>query len=83
MPSYDYRCEANGQKVEVRHGMNEQVKTWGELCALAGLELGDTPSDSPVSKLANGGQVVNSSALRDSSAPCGIQGGCSSGRCGS
>lgn len=38
MPTYDYRCEANGQVYEVRHAMALRPKTWGELreaCALA------------------------------------------------
>ena len=42
MPSYDYRCPANDRVVEVRHGMNDTVNTWGELCQLAGIEPGDT-----------------------------------------
>ncbi len=29
MPTYDYRCETNGQVVEVKHGMSEVLKTWG------------------------------------------------------
>ncbi|MEQ8497461.1 MAG: regulator, partial [Gammaproteobacteria bacterium] len=39
MPTYDYHCHANGRVVEVRHRMSEQVGTWGELCALAGIAL--------------------------------------------
>ena len=39
MPSYDYRCEANGRVVEVRHTMSEKLTTWGEVCAQAGLDL--------------------------------------------
>ena len=51
MPFYDYFCEANQETVEVMHGMNESVSTWGELCALADIEPGETPSDSPVKRL--------------------------------
>lgn len=76
MPSYDYRCEANGAVVEVRHRMSEQVTTWGELSALAGIETGETPPDAPVKKLITGGQVVRSSSLGDAAAPA-----CSSGPC--
>lgn len=76
MPSYDYRCEANGEVVEIRHRMSEQVSTWGELCALAGVDTGATPVDAPVIKLITGGQVVRRSSLGDADAPT-----CSSGPC--
>jgi predicted nucleic acid-binding Zn ribbon protein len=76
MPTYDYRCEANGAVVEVRHRMSEQARTWGELCALAGIDTGETPADAPVKKLITGGQVVRSSSLGDAAAPA-----CSSGPC--
>ncbi|UCE88652.1 MAG: zinc ribbon domain-containing protein [Pseudomonadota bacterium] len=82
MPTYDYRCEANGQVVEVKHSMNEKLATWGEVCERAGLEPGGTPGDSPVERLISGGQVVSSSSLGDSAMPpCGA-GGCGSGMCG-
>jgi len=29
MPTYDYRCDANGKTVEVIHRMSEQLNTWG------------------------------------------------------
>jgi hypothetical protein len=51
VPRYDYRCEANGRVVEVRHGMNERLATWGEVCARAGVALGDTPAAAPVEKV--------------------------------
>ena len=76
MPSYDYRCETTGEVVEVRHRMSEQVRTWGELCALAGMDAGTTPADAPVSKLITGGQVVRSTSLGEAAAPA-----CSSGPC--
>ena len=82
MPTYDYFCEANGQTVEVRHKMSENVTTWGELCAAAGIEPGETDSASPVKRLATGGQVVNSGSLGSGNAPpCG-GGGCGGGMCG-
>lgn len=81
MPTYDYRCDANGRVVEVKHGMNEQLATWGELCEKVGMEAGDTPVDAPVRKIITGGQVVNSTNLRDvppcQSGPC-----CGGGSCG-
>lgn len=82
MPTYDYRCEANGRVLEVKHRMSEEINTWGELCERAGIEAGETPADSPVKRLATGGQVVTSSNLGNDSAPtCGM-GGCASGMCG-
>jgi len=82
MPTYDYRCEANGRVVEVRHGMNECLTTWGELCRLAGLEAGATPPDAPVERLITGGQVVRSTSLGDAAAPpCAAGACCGGGRC--
>lgn len=51
MPRYDYRCETNGKTVEVSHGMDETVRTWGDLCRRAGVEPGATPADTPVEKV--------------------------------
>ena len=51
MPYYEYRCDANGRTLEVRHGMNERLSTWGELAAQAGTELGATPAEAPVERL--------------------------------
>lgn len=82
MPTYDYLCESNGEIVEVKHRMSESISTWGELCDKAGIPLGDTQADSPVKKLATGGQVVKGSALKDSVPPCSSGGGCPSGGCG-
>ena len=83
MPTYDYRCDANGQVVEVRHRMSERLRTWGELCALTGLEPGPTPPDSPVERLITGGQVVRSSSLGDQAAPpCASGPCCGGGSCG-
>lgn len=83
VPTYDYRCEFNGQVVEVKHRMNERVSTWGELCVLAGIGPGDTPLDSPVEKLITGGQVVRSSSLGDNtSPPCASGPCCGAGMCG-
>jgi hypothetical protein len=51
MPTYDYHCAANDRTVQVMHRISQDIKTWGDVCALAGLELGDTPADAPVSKI--------------------------------
>lgn len=82
MPSYDYRCEANGRVVEVRHGINDKLTSWGEVCAKADIDTGDTPADAPVQRLITGGGIVGSAALSNPEPPpCG-GGGCSGGMCG-
>ncbi len=81
MPSYDYRCTANDQVVEVRHGIDEEIRNWGELCAAAGIDPGDTPADSPVSKVFRAtGAVVGSESLKNPEPPSG--GCCGGGMCG-
>lgn len=62
MPKYDYRCEHNGQTVEVSHSMNDSINTWGELCQRAGIDRGATPADSTVHKIISGGFVATGSA---------------------
>lgn len=80
MPSYDYRCEANGQVIEVQHSMSLKLNTWGELAAMAGLDLGATAADAPVERLITGGGVVSSKALKNALPPCQLGEGC--GGCG-
>ena len=41
---------ANNQTVEVLHGMEELISTWGDLCECAGIEQGETPEDTVVTK---------------------------------
>jgi hypothetical protein len=82
MPTYDYRCEANGEMVEVSHRMSEEIKTWGELCTKAGRELGDTPPDSPVTRMATGGNIISGSSSAGGSLPPCAGGGCAGGMCG-
>lgn len=82
MPTYDYRCEANGQVVEVSHRMSETLRTWGELCEAAGRDLGDTPADTPVSRMATGGNLISSSSMGSGTAPPCASGGCGGGMCG-
>jgi hypothetical protein len=81
MPSYDYRCNANGRVVEVRHSMHDKLTTWGEVCQKAGLEPGDTATDAPVERLISGGGIVSSASLSNPEPPCG-SGGCAGGMCG-
>ncbi|WP_462321396.1 FmdB family zinc ribbon protein [Halochromatium sp.] len=85
MPTYDYRCEANGRIVEVNHRMSETISTWGELCERAAMPCGDTPASTPVNRMANGGNLISSSALGSGQAPapaCGAGGCCPTGVCG-
>jgi len=80
MPTYDYRCSATGDVYEVRHRISESISTWAELCALTGADAGAIAPDTPVEKLATGGQVVRSSALKNPEAPpCASGGGCCGG----
>ena len=82
MPTYDYACDANGKVVEVRHRMSELLSTWGDVCEASGLPPGDTPADTPVRRLATGGQVVKSSSLHDSLPPCASGSCCGGAMCG-
>ena len=51
MPAYDYFCEANGKTVEVVHTIHASLSTWGELCYVAQIPLGDTDPMAPVRKV--------------------------------
>ena len=51
MPTYDYFCEANGRTVEVVHTINATLKTWGDVCYVAQIPLGDTNPLAPVRKV--------------------------------
>ena len=51
MPRYDYFCDANGQTVEVCHGIKIGLKTWGEVCYAAQVPLGQTDPTAPVRRL--------------------------------
>ena len=60
MANYDYFCESNGKTIEVSHSINDKLLTWGELCACAGIDPGDTDPDTPVKRLLNGGAIAGS-----------------------
>ncbi len=79
MPLYEYVCEANGRKVEVRHGMKESIETWGQLCEAAGLEPGKTPKTAKVERAISGGMILTKPSGDSGPAPSG--GGCPGGRC--
>ncbi len=84
MPTYDYFCKANQLTVEVRHRLDETIKTWGELCHLAGIAPGNTPLDAPVEKRISGANVISSATLKNPDPGCN-KGNCSqptAGCCG-
>lgn len=51
MPFYDYYCAANDKTVEIKHGINVEITTWGEVCYAAQIPLGDTDFLAPVRKV--------------------------------
>jgi len=77
MALYDYYCEANDRTVEVRHGMSESLKTWGELCRAAGIDPGDTPTDAPLRRLMGVPVPMTGSTGSSSGPSCGPSCGCS------
>ena len=85
MPTYDYRCDANGRTLEVRHAMNKTVRTWGALCTLLDMDPGTTRVREPVRKVITRGNVVKSETLGSGTAPQ-CEGGsgpsCGRGMCG-
>lgn len=82
MPTYDYRCDVNDRVIEVRHSMNHKIQTWGELCELAGIEPGDIDQIAPVTRQANGGNVVKSSSLKNNvPTGCNPEACCGGGAC--
>jgi len=51
MPRYDYFCEANGRTVEATHPISVTLQTWGEICYVAQIPMGNTDPLAPVRKL--------------------------------
>jgi len=84
MPTYDYRCEANGQIYEVKHSMTERITNWAELCDIGSLAPENIPADTPVRKVISmTGGVISSSALKNpDSPPCMDGSACPGGGCG-
>ena len=83
MPTYEYRCPANGCLVEVRHGMAERLLSWGELCERAGITPGVTDPASPVEKLISAAFLATSSSAEPCAGGGCEAGGCEAGGCGS
>ena len=77
MPSYEYYCAENGKTIEVWHRMSQKISSWGELCQLAALDVGETPAESPVTRLISGGNIItNSSKSRAPAEPQTSSSGC-------
>ena len=83
MPSYDYLCRATGRVFEVRHSIHGKLRCWGELCTAIGIDPGAVAPDTPVERLISGGNVVNSSVLKNPEGPsCDAATSCCGGVCG-
>jgi hypothetical protein len=65
---YEYYCNDNDVCLEVIHGFKEKIETWGQLCQLAGAPLGETPAETPVTRLISAPSLAfpkTSSELKD------------------
>jgi predicted nucleic acid-binding Zn ribbon protein len=82
MPTYDYRCPANGRVVEVSHKLAEQVDSWGELCRRAGIPLAGTPGNAKVERLITGGAVLSGGLGSKAERPCDTGPACAQPMCG-
>jgi len=83
MPTYDYKIEATGAVIEVKHSMAITPLNWGELCTLCNLDPQQIPEDSAVTKLLSATGVVKSTTLKNpETPPCMSNGSCPSGGCG-
>jgi len=51
MPVYFYHCDDNDRTVEVEHTINAKLATWGEVCFVAQISLGDTDPMAPVRRI--------------------------------
>jgi hypothetical protein len=80
MPYYVYHCASNGRTLEVRHGMDDRVRTWEELAERAGASLGETPADAPVERLMSAPVPLTGTGSEAAGARAAApQGGCGPG----
>jgi len=75
MPTYEYYCASNGQTIEVLHGMNENLVSWGALCARAETEVGSTPPNATVERKLSAVSLLPKKEDTSSSGCCGGGGG--------
>jgi len=66
---YQYYCEKNKRTVEVAHPARIRLKTWGEVCGLAGIDPGKTPAAAPVVRLIGGMPFIEKLKGLDKDAP--------------
>ena len=78
MPTYEYYCETNGESIDVIHSMQVELTTWGELCELAEIDCGATPTDSTILRQLS---AIASLIPKGGTGPRGGSGG-GGGRCG-
>ena len=76
MPYYEYHCPANGQTVEVRHGMGEELDSWGSLAERAGIPLGETPDSTPVERILSAPVPLTGTSSGPAFGGCGTGCGC-------
>ncbi len=65
MPLYDYFCPSNNKQIEVSHSINVDVKTWGDLCALAQCDPDNTPTDAPVRRVITAPRLMMPTSTTD------------------
>jgi hypothetical protein len=51
VPTYTYRCVANGRRVDVLHDAGTSLRNWGEVCYVAGLDPGRTDPAAAVERV--------------------------------
>jgi len=51
MPIYYYFCEDNDRTIEVEHTIQAKLSSWGEVCFVAQIPLGETDPTAPVQRL--------------------------------
>ncbi|MFT7685787.1 MAG: hypothetical protein ACI9FB_001132 [Candidatus Azotimanducaceae bacterium] len=51
MPRYDYYCTENERTIEVMHSMSIKLVNWGEVCALAKIDLDGLSAETLVSRV--------------------------------
>lgn len=79
MPYYEYHCGSNGRTLEVRHGMDEVLRTWGELAERTGAEIGSTPPDAEVERLMSAPVPLTGSSKDSGFQGCGAGCACAPG----
>jgi hypothetical protein len=55
---YEYLCKTNGKTLSVRHGMNEVLRTWKELCDCLGITDDSASADAEIQRVVSGGTLA-------------------------